>query len=65
MPTITIEGPQIDVEKKRSLVKKVTDAAVEVYNIPEIIVLIKENSPENVGIHGELLIDRRKGGSKE
>ncbi|MFC1692102.1 tautomerase family protein [Candidatus Latescibacterota bacterium] len=36
MPNITIEGPAIkELEKKRILVKKVTDAAVEAYGLPE------------------------------
>lgn len=60
MPTITVEGPMIEIGKKRELVKKLTQAAAEVYNIEDIIVLIKENPPENVGLSGELLADRRK-----
>ena len=60
MPTIVVDGPPIDVEKKRQLVKTLTDAATGIYgNIP-ITVLIKENPPENVGVNGELLVDRRK-----
>lgn len=66
MPTITIEGPAVDIERKRLLVKKMTSAAVECYNIEEIVVLIKENPPENVGVRGELIVDRKKRvGSKE
>jgi 4-oxalocrotonate tautomerase len=61
MPTITVEGPPIDVERKRQLVRKLYDAAVEVYKIRHITVLIKENPPENVGVGGELLADRRRG----
>ena len=60
MPTITVEGPPIDVEKKRQLVKKLYDAAVDVYKIEHITVLIKENPPENVGVEGKLLADRRR-----
>jgi len=60
MPTITVEGPLLEVDKKRTLVQKLTQAAVDVYNIEDIIVLIKENPPENVGLSGELLADRRK-----
>ncbi len=60
MPTITIEGPPIEVEKKRELVKKVTDIAVDIYKIEHITVLIKENPPENVGVDGQLLLDRKK-----
>lgn len=60
MPTITVEGPPIDVEKKRQLVKRLYDAAVDVYKIEHITVLIKENPPENVGVEGKLLADRRR-----
>ena len=62
MPTITVEGPRIDVAKKRDLVKRLTDVAVDVYDIKHIVVLIRENSPENVGVNGELVSDRRKNG---
>jgi len=61
MPNITIEGPKIkDIEIKRSLVKELTDAAVKAYELPvqSIVVLIKENPPDNVGVGGELISDR-------
>ncbi len=61
MPTIMVEGPPIDVERKRMLVKKLTEVAAEVYKIEHIIVLIRENPHENVGIDGQLLVDRKKG----
>ena len=35
------------------------DVAARVYGIPHITVLIKENPPENVGVNGELLVDRK------
>ena len=63
MPTATMSGPPIeDLEVKRKLVKEITDAMEKAYKIPReaYIVVIKENPPENVGIGGELLIDRRK-----
>ena len=61
MPTITVEGPPIeDVDSKRQLVRELTDAAVKIYGIKHITVLIRENAPENVGVSGELLIDRQK-----
>ena len=60
MPNITVEGPPISLEQKRQLVKKLTGAAVEVYKIEHITVIIKENPPENVGSNGELLVDRKK-----
>jgi len=60
MPIITVEGPKLQVEQKRQLAKKLTEAAVEVYKIEDIIVLIRENSPENVGIRGQLIVDRSR-----
>ena len=63
MPTATMSGPPIeDLEVKRKLVKEITDAMEKAYKIPReaYIVVIKENPPENVGVGGELLIDRRK-----
>ena len=62
MPVINIDGPAIkDIEKKRTLVKELTDTAVKAYGLPRgsIIVLVKENSPENVGVGGELVSDRK------
>jgi len=62
MPTIVIDGPPIkDLEKKRELVKGLFDVAAKVYGLPHITVLIRENPPENVGVRGELLVDRLGG----
>jgi 4-oxalocrotonate tautomerase len=61
MPNITAEGPPLkDIEVKRALVREMTDAAVKAYKLPRevIVVVIKENAPENVGVGGELVIDR-------
>ncbi len=63
MPNITIEGPQIkDMEKKRELVRELTDVAAGAFGLPKetIIIVIKENLPENVAVGGTLLIDRKK-----
>lgn len=63
MPTITTEGPPVDdLDRKRELVRRMTDAAVEYYQLPKdiITVIIKENPPENVGTGGTLLVDRRR-----
>jgi 4-oxalocrotonate tautomerase len=59
MPMIIVDGPRIDVAKKRDLVKRMTDVAVDIYDIENIVVLIKENAPENVGVNGELVADRQ------
>jgi len=61
MPNISIEGPRIaDLARKRELVRTVTDAAVKAFGLPRqtIVILLKENPPENVAIGGELLADR-------
>lgn len=63
MPTATLEGPPIeDVEVKRILVKEITDALEKAYKLPREVytVLIKANFPENVGVGGNLIIDRMK-----
>jgi 4-oxalocrotonate tautomerase len=59
VPTITVEGPPVDLDKKRRLARELADGASAIYGIPHITVLIKENAPENVGLSGELLADRR------
>jgi 4-oxalocrotonate tautomerase len=66
VPSIIIEGPSIAVERKRVLVAEMSQAAAKAYGMPKdvMIVLIKENPPENVGLGGQLLIDRPKTGDK-
>ncbi len=63
MPFISIEGPIFkDIAKKRELAKELTDAAIKAYDLPResIVVIIRENLPENVGVGGTLVIDRKK-----
>jgi 4-oxalocrotonate tautomerase len=63
MPIITIEGPQIeDIDTRRALVRELTDAAARAYGLPreKMIVLIRENTPEQVAVGGELIADLRK-----
>ena len=64
MPVITVEGPSKSVEEKRKLVALLTKAMKEAYGYPEefshIIVIVKENSPDNIGDNGILLSDMRK-----
>lgn len=62
MPIINIEGPPIaSLEVRRRLVAELTAAAAEAYALPEekIIVMIRENNPEQVAVGGTLLADRR------
>ena len=61
MPIITIDGPPItDMDKRRRFVDEVTRSATEVYGMPKekIIVLIRENNPEQVAVGGELISDK-------
>jgi 4-oxalocrotonate tautomerase len=63
MPVILVNAlKQSDVDKKRRLVAKITDAMVDIYGVPReaVIVAIKEDEPENVGIGGVLALDKLK-----
>ncbi|MBI3038599.1 tautomerase family protein [bacterium] len=63
MPLVTVEGPAIkDLEKKKTLAREITDAAVKAYNFPKehIVVLIKENLPENVSVGGQLVSEMKE-----
>jgi len=60
MPLIQVDGPFIDTDKKRRLVKELTDVAMRTYNIQHITVLIRENQPENVGSNGQLIADKHR-----
>ncbi|MHC4510343.1 MAG: tautomerase family protein [Planctomycetota bacterium] len=61
MPTLTVEGPGIEeLDEKRQLVKDVTEAATTAFGLSEevIVVVIKENAPDNICVGGQLIIDR-------
>lgn len=60
MPVIQIDGPPLDIEAKREMVKGITELAADIYGIPHIVVLIRENKAENVGTNGQLIVDKRK-----
>ncbi len=63
MPILQLDGPPIaDLETRRSLVAALTAAAARAYALPEetIIVLIRENRPEQVAVGGTLVADRRQ-----
>ncbi|MFQ6132245.1 MAG: 4-oxalocrotonate tautomerase DmpI [Armatimonadota bacterium] len=62
MPLIRVDGPRIDdLDRKRQLAQTLTDAAAGVYDMDRehIVVLIRENAPENVGVGGQLIADRQ------
>lgn len=58
MPFIQVDGPPVDVNKKRELARRLTDVAMDIYKIPHITIIIRENSKENVASDGELIADR-------
>ena len=63
MPNVEVSGPPIkEVEIKRILVKEITDSLEKAYKLPRqaYVVVIKENSAENVAVGGQLIIDKKK-----
>jgi len=61
MPVITVEAGQLNDEKKRELVTTLTKEAASIMKANEqhFIVLIKENSRENIGFGGVWLGDKK------
>lgn len=62
MPVVTIVGnPNISLENKREMVKKVSETVAEAYGLPveAITVLVEALPPESIGVAGELLSDRK------
>ena len=62
MPTIFFYGPKLEKEKKRDMIKSFTETASRLTGIEKaaFVVYLRESSPENVGVAGELLEDRKK-----
>ncbi len=62
MPTIFFYGPKLDKEKSREMIRSFTDAASRLTGIERsaFVVYLRESTPENVGVAGELLEDRLK-----
>lgn len=61
MPVVTVEGPPLpDLDRRRELVKAVTDALVGAYALPEsaMVVILHENESECVASGGRLICDR-------
>ncbi len=63
MPTAIIEGPPLNIKKKRTLVSAITEVISKTYEWPaeRIIVIIHENPDENVARGGKLLADKHTG----
>ncbi|ABB14680.1 MULTISPECIES: 4-oxalocrotonate tautomerase DmpI [Carboxydothermus] len=62
MPVIQIDAGPMSKEKKAELIKNLTDAASSTLNIPPqaFIVIIRENSLDNVGSGGKPLAEINK-----
>lgn len=61
MPVITIGGNnEIKLDKKREMVKKVSEVVAEAYDLPieAITVLVQGYDKEDIGVAGELLSER-------
>lgn len=60
MPTIFFYGPELELEKKRELVKSFTQKASELTGLPEqaFVVYLRPSDHEHVGVGGTLLVDR-------
>ncbi len=69
MPVITFEGPEMDAETKKAMIKALTDAVVSVRSgIPRTAyyVYIREHPRENIGVGGYVLdeyLERREAGT--
>ncbi|MEV6929050.1 4-oxalocrotonate tautomerase DmpI [Dactylosporangium sp. NPDC051485] len=60
MPIVTVlQGPR-DVELKRDLVRRITDAFVDAYKVPAetVQVWIQETPPESWSLAGTLIADK-------
>lgn len=62
MPVIRMSGPKLSKEEKAELIKKFTETASQVTDIPEkaFVVLLEENNPDNVGVGGAQLSEMEK-----
>ncbi|MFI8930056.1 4-oxalocrotonate tautomerase DmpI [Streptomyces sp. NPDC053474] len=60
MPTVTVQQGPRDVELKRELVRRITDAFVDAYAIPAetVTVWIEEYGAESWGKAGSLTADK-------
>nr|WP_281356920.1 4-oxalocrotonate tautomerase DmpI [Fodinicola acaciae] len=60
MPTVTIQQGPRTVELKRDLIKRITDAFVDAYQIPAeaVEVWFQETAPDSWGRAGKLTADK-------
>lgn len=57
MPTIFFYGPKLEKEKKKEMVRSFTETASRLTGIEKsaFVVYMRESTPEDVGVGGELL----------
>ena len=62
MPVITLDAGSLTKEQKAELVKAFTESASRITGIPEhaFTMVIRENNPDNIGVGGVLLSERKK-----
>lgn len=61
MPVITLEAARLTREQKRQLVREFTESASRIMQMPADLfyVFLKESDPDNIGVGGTILSDRR------
>jgi 4-oxalocrotonate tautomerase len=61
MPNVYIEGPPLSPEQKREIAMEMSETARRVYGVPiqAIVVVVRENPPENVCVAGRMVCDDR------
>jgi len=59
MPVIIFEGNKLDLDKKKELIRELTQTAAKVTGIgaPAFTIYIHENENDNIGVGGQLLTE--------
>jgi len=62
MPNAYIDGPPLELDKKRQLAVEITDAMEKAFGFPRqaYVVTIKENPAENVCVGSVMICDRAR-----
>jgi len=62
LPTIFFYGPELDKEKKREMIESFTETASKATGIDKsaFVVYLRPSRPEDVGVGGQLLEDKKK-----
>jgi 4-oxalocrotonate tautomerase len=61
MPNVYVDGPPLTLEQKREMSVAITDIAARAYGLPReaMVVVVRENPPENVCVAGRMVCDER------